>query len=86
MCIGGILQRSKTTRPSQQQHRERPTLTSSKSLSGRNTKREEVKEVDEELRFAMQRAWAVLDSPSADTNAANTIEVSKIQGKSEGIS
>jgi hypothetical protein len=65
MCIGGILQRSATTRP-QQQRRDRPALSQSKSLRS-NNKRDEIKDVDGELRFAMQRVWAVLDSPSANT-------------------
>ncbi|GAA5802002.1 hypothetical protein HPULCUR_007462 [Helicostylum pulchrum] len=81
ICIGSILQRSATAR--------RPTIdkpisniTQSRSLrstSGRNkTKRDEIvppvpTQEDEELRFAMQRVWAVLDADSTEERVPTAV-------------
>lgn len=74
VCIGSILQRSATAR---RPTMEKPNITQSRSLrstSGRNkTIRDEIvppvpsSQEDEELRFAMQRVWAVLDADSNQT-------------------
>lgn len=78
VCIGSILQRSATAR---RPANEKPLVQLSQSKSLRSTststgmsrrKRDQAAPPlptpeDEELRFAMQRAWAVLDSENQET-------------------
>jgi hypothetical protein len=96
MCIGTILQRSATARRANTS--ERPTISHSKSLKS-STGRYRNDPVpataaaaapplptqeDEELRFAMQRAWAVLDSNTTNNEKPVTAvpaEVNKIYRK-----
>ncbi|OAC98499.1 hypothetical protein MUCCIDRAFT_167576 [Mucor lusitanicus CBS 277.49] len=81
VCIGSILQRSATAR---RPANEKPLVQLSQSKSLRSTststgmsrrKRDQAAPPlptpeDEELRFAMQRAWAVLDSENQETKEA----------------
>lgn len=70
-CIGSILQRAATARcrPTMM---DKPNITQSRSLrstTGRKPVKDEIvppvpTQEDEELRFAMQRVWAVLDAES----------------------